>query len=276
MFLSDAELISLLDQEQPVITDLDLGEGDERYGEEAPVQPCSVDLAIGEVFLPGAKSGKPGSAGLPLKGEILKPGQTAVITTLERCCFPSHIAAIGFPPNSVSSQGILMTNPGHVDPGYNDTMSFTVINMSNKNYPLQRGDKIVTLLLFELPTPAKRNLAHRRGGDEPSPTEKVAKLLSVLSPDFLGISTRVREAASRQERWTRMIAIAVPILIGLIAVAATILTSAFGTKDEIHELRARIDTVSNVEKLERRVRLLERGPRADRGPLPVSAGGGGQ
>jgi dCTP deaminase len=274
MFLSDAELLDLLDRDQPVITDLELGQGDGRYGMDAAVQPCSVDLTIGQVFIPEAKEGKPGSAEFPRKGVELKPGHTAVITTLEKCCFPSNIAAIGFPPNSVSSQGILMTNPGHVDPGYDDTMSFTVINMGSEDYTLQKGDKIVTLLLFEPKSPATKNLRERRGPNGLSAVAKVRNLLAVLSPDFLNVSNRVKKAATKEERKTRRISIALPIVVGVLAILATIITYAFTTKDEIHELRTRVETVSNVERLERRVRLLER--EGNRQPPSASVGVAGQ
>jgi deoxycytidine triphosphate deaminase len=57
-----------------------------------------------------------------------------------------------------------MTNPGHVDPGYSGLMRFTVINMGRENFDLLRGFTIVTLLFFEMSSPAKRDYGVRNAG----------------------------------------------------------------------------------------------------------------
>lgn len=63
---------------------------------------------------------------------------------------PAKLAGIGFPPTSVSAKGVLMTNPGHVDPGFIGHLQFTLINMGKDRFTLAQADRIVTLLLFEL------------------------------------------------------------------------------------------------------------------------------
>ena len=84
------------------------------YSVDSPVQPSSIDLRIGEIFLPGVRGKAPGGASNPLSGHILKSGQTAVVITLEELRMPGNLAGIGFPPSHVSFKGILMTNPGHI------------------------------------------------------------------------------------------------------------------------------------------------------------------
>src|SRR5918994_4262978 len=149
MFLSDSELVQTL-EETNVVEGIEVRSGAARFAREAQVQPCSVDLRIGGIFIPGAEDPAPGSAESPRDGVVLSPVRTAVITTLEECNLPPDLGAIGFPPNTVSSKGILMTNPGHVDPGYKGPMSFTVINMGSEDYTLLKKDRIVTLLFFKL------------------------------------------------------------------------------------------------------------------------------
>lgn len=255
MFLRDAELVERLSQPDPIITGIELGAGAERYSTDAPVQPSSVDLRIGEIFTPGAKAEEAGSAAHPLRGDVLAPGHTAVITTLEEFNFPDEIGAIGFPPNAVSSQGILMTNPGHVDPGYKGNMSFTVINMGSKPYTLQKKEKIVTLLLFKLDAPAEKSWRRRHPDGPSSPPDGVSKLLAVLSRDFMDISGRVKKAAREEEGFTRRVAYLAPIGIGAVGV----FLSFFGPlKGEIDELKARAEVSGNVQALQKRVRRLER------------------
>lgn len=251
MFLADSELLQKLRGENPIVTGLPLEEG-ANDGLESPVQPCSLDLRIGEVFDPGAPLGKPGSTGNPSNAMELRPGETAVITTQEECHLPSDLAAIGFPPNSVSSRGILMTNPGHVDPGYDGKMTFTVINMGEEKYMLVAGEKIVTLLFFTLDPPASKNLRERSEGLPE--TSKVESLLSVLSADFLNISGRVREAAATEEQKTRRLSLIVPVLVSLVAIFG----SSLLLRGEISDLKAQTSVFAESSKLEREVASLRR------------------
>jgi deoxycytidine triphosphate deaminase len=87
------------------------------FDKDSPVQPSSIDLHIGSIYVPGTKHGEDGSEDKALTSHTLGPGQTALVTTLETLNLPNNVAAIGFPPSRISAQGILMTNPGHVDPG---------------------------------------------------------------------------------------------------------------------------------------------------------------
>src|SRR5882762_7390489 len=120
------------------------------YSKESPVQASSIDLHIGDIFLPGTKKDQVGGVENPKSGYWLQTGETAVVTTKETLDFPGNIAGFGFPPSRVSFKGLLMTNPGHVDPGYNGVMRFTVINMAKEAYHLAQGDRIVRLLLFRM------------------------------------------------------------------------------------------------------------------------------
>jgi deoxycytidine triphosphate deaminase len=268
VFLNDSELVATL-EETDLLKGVDIGEGEDRFDADAPVQPCSVDLRIGGIYIPGTHPPEPGSAGLPKEGVVLGPGRTAVITTLEECNFPSHIGAIGFPPNSVSSKGILMTNPGHVDPGYRGPMSFTVINMGSEDYTLLEGKRIVTLLFFKLQESAKRDLTARGKGSFAG----VSGLLSILSPDFLGIDRRVREASASEENRTRRVALWTPLVIGFLAVVVTLLASTVPLRGEVSDLKANTAALGEVRELEEEVQKLQGNLDQEGMPLPVEAKG---
>jgi dCTP deaminase len=118
--LHDCELVRLVRATPPLVSDIkpDIGSWDSR------IQPASIDLSIGTIYRPleslsDAEKGEY-ETGLSIS---LGQGETAVIETRETINLPATVAAIGFPPSSVSMQGLLMTNPGHVDPGYSGNSS---------------------------------------------------------------------------------------------------------------------------------------------------------
>jgi hypothetical protein len=137
-------------------------------------------------------------------------GQTAVLTTTETLNMPANVAGVGFPPSSVSIKGLLMTNPGHVDPGYAGPMHFTVINMGRLPYTLRIGDRICTLLLFELDSDVQADWRHRSGlpasatSSTGHPAGLGEKEVNRLAKDFVDVEKRAKEIAKdtvRRAKW---------------------------------------------------------------------------
>jgi dCTP deaminase len=154
---------------------------------KSAVQPASIDLQIGTISIPTEdRSQSPIKIN---KGYSLPPGQTAVVTTRERLKMPPDLAAIGFPPSHVSVQGILMTNPGHIDPGYDGPMHLTVINMGRDSFELRIGDSIVTVLFFKLDAGVTADYSTRNPGQLPDPD------VNKLSRDFVNVEKRAKDIA---------------------------------------------------------------------------------
>lgn len=191
--LKDDELVGHVLGTTPLITGVQ--QPADWYSNDSPIQPSSIDLHIGDIFLPGVKRDDPGGVLRPKTEHILRPGRTAVVLTQEEFRLPGHIAGIGFPPSHVSFQGILMTNPGHVDPGYAGRMRFTVINMGSQDYILRQGDEVVTMLLIELSSSAQRHWLMRHGGNPAGPPTQ--EDIDRLSADFLDVDRRVTDIAER-------------------------------------------------------------------------------
>jgi deoxycytidine triphosphate deaminase len=187
MLLNDEQLVGL---DPNVVKGLDRS-GD-LYSANSPIQPASIDLSIGDIFLPEKNEGEKGSIESPFHSYRLDSGHTAIVQTREELDLPDNLAAIGFPPSRVSSRGLLMTNPGHVDPGYKGRMKFTVINMGRESYLLNAGEMIVTLLFFRLNPPAAKSFSkripnfHGHVGQEE---------LSKLGADFLDVERRAENKA---------------------------------------------------------------------------------
>ena len=165
-------------------------EDDKNFSYFSAIQPASIDLKVGAIFLPGAAEGKRGSANHGLDKCSLKPGETIVVESLETLNIPTDMAAIGFPPAGVAVKGLLMTNAGHIDPGFSGTLSFTLINMGREEYIILKGQKIFTLLFFKLGQSVKSDLFDRTNGNLPSPTVK-QETLDLLTKDFLEVEKRV-------------------------------------------------------------------------------------
>jgi dCTP deaminase len=104
------------------------------YSETSLIQPASIDLHVGMIHLPGRDEDAPGGSRKALTRHTLGQGETAVIITTETLRLPRAIGGIVFPPNSLAFQGLLITNPGHIDAGYYGTLRFAVINMARKEF----------------------------------------------------------------------------------------------------------------------------------------------
>jgi deoxycytidine triphosphate deaminase len=193
-----------------VLTDEDLralieGQGDplvkpppeirDWFTRDSPVQPCSIDFHVGNIYVPGRPPDKAGSL-IPIEDRfVLGSGQTVVIRTLETISLSSRLAGFGFPPSRVSGQGILMTNPGHIDPGYEGHLHLTAINMGREPFEVRKGDVIVTVVVVELAAPPKADFVARYGSSSPSHITQIQ--LDRLSPDFANVQERAKDVADK-------------------------------------------------------------------------------
>jgi dUTPase len=221
------------------------------------VRGASLDLTIGGIFLPGATDGKLGSSNRGKERHQLKTGETAVVRTAERLQLPTDVAAIGFPPSTrVSLAGLLTTNPGHVDPGYQGPLHLTVINMARETFALERGQRIMRLMLFRL------------SGAEPglgAPDSPIGEeLLGALSGDFLDVRNRVDTAVERagwriQSR-SALIPLGTAIAGGVLAYFLNYLISIQQVKLEVGALQAKVDAIGSkidLGTIEQRLQKLE-------------------
>jgi len=220
--LTDSELQSrIYDCASPLIAGISTREW---QTSESPIQPCSVDLRIGLIQV------APDQDQLPIEeisgsgGEyLLETGATAVLTTMETLALPSNIAGIGFPPSHVSIKGLLMTNPGHIDPGYTGRLHFTVINMGKTTISLSVGAAICTVLFFELDSAVDADLADRKGGARniaQVPLEGLpAGAVRRLGRDFINLDERAKEIAHGAVRKAQ---ISAAVLAGVLSAAISL------------------------------------------------------
>ncbi len=244
--LSDTELHDKIENGELVSTGFNESDESCWTAKESAIQPCSLDLHIGEIFIPKEDDGA-------LSEHSLKPGETVVIKTREVLKLSSKTAAIGFPPSSMSRKGILTTNPGHVDPGYEGVFHITLINMGKKPYPLTGETIIATLLFFELDDNVEKGYEEREGqqnsSDDP-PSE-----LGYLAPDFMDFESRTKliaeEAVSKAEtklKYKKLWAsIVVPVLVVFISGVFAWINSVESGKIEVLE---KINAAERLKKIE--------------------------
>jgi len=114
---------------------------------EENFQPSSYDLRIGTIF----KNGKIYSTNQKNTSHVtIKPSEIVTMLTLEELNLPHTVCGTVFAKNSFSSKGILILNPGHVDPGFKGPLTICAINLSTKEETLWIGRKIFTLVITEL------------------------------------------------------------------------------------------------------------------------------
>ncbi len=80
----------------------------------------------------------------------IRPSSIVTMLTLESVQLPNNICATVFPMNRFSSKGLLILNPGHIDPGFNGPISICAINLSNETIRLKLRDDIFTIIFESL------------------------------------------------------------------------------------------------------------------------------
>ena len=228
---------------------------------DSSIQASSVDLHVGGILLPGTKDGDLGSFQHPETRHVLKEGETAVVLTRESISLSRKIAAFGFPPSKISFRGLLMTNPGHVDPGYQGRLRFAVINMGSESFELHPGMSIVSLLVFRLgDTAVAADYRDRRGVPTTPQGEPISEeALGQLSRDFVSVEKRAKKCA---EEATRVAGIRISVftpIVSLIGVALTVIAGAYFTKglekavDVVDKRLSYIEKARDLDELKKQI-----------------------
>ncbi len=205
--LVDRELVALY-EDNCIITDKKPPEN--WYDMNSPVQPSSIDLHIGKIFVPEVKPDRRGGINKPkTDSHTLPPGGTAFVETDEELNVPSNFAGFGFPPASIAVKGILMTNPGHIDPGFRGHLTFTLINMGKDSFTIRNGDILFTTLWMKLNSDVERDYYTRTNGKTTGVKEEN---IDVLSKDFLNVENRAKSIAKKYLTSAAVIASIVSIL----------------------------------------------------------------
>lgn len=216
------------------------------------IRGCSIELHIGSIYRPGIEAGKEGSATNPHRLPVLlEQGGTAIIETMESFKLDNSHAAFVFPSSRVSIQGLLMTNPGHVDPGYRGSLHVTVINMGKEPFSLQPKQPFLRAFIHTLDAPSVTQA--------PPNTPLLQELINKLSPDFLNVKVRAETSAKKhvdqavlRTQWLQF----------FYPVIATILAAGIGAGATYISSTNRLE--ERTRSFEERIKLLEASTTLDR------------
>lgn len=217
--------------------------------DDLAVHPAKIDLHVGLIYAPGSPKDE------RKKNHILRSGGVAYVETLEDICLPPNMMGLMFPKSGhVAQMGLLLTNVGHVDPGYKGKLTYTVINMSPGRFVLKAGDALAYLMLYQL-----------TNASEPAWIGNSASLTAMAelsdSADFMDLNQRMEKSA-QDVADRRLFQILTPALMFSFVVALlTVATSVvlLGTprqrdlEGKVMSLERRLNDVS----LDERVKALE-------------------
>lgn len=165
------------------------------FDPQTAIQPSSLDLTIGRIMEPQGPDGERDSNITERKSVEFKPGATIVVETAEKLTMDKRIGGFGFPPARLARDGILMTNPGHIDPGYSGTLSFTLINMGRTTRYLEEGKSVATFLFYRFDTPVEKGFEQVQAGQ--AGTRDYSNVLKRLAPDFANTDERIAVAVDK-------------------------------------------------------------------------------
>lgn len=213
----------------------------------SPIQPASLDLHVGKIYVP-ENGDSPGGINEPLRNShSLHPGETALIEVNEKLSIPRDMTAIAFPPASMTVNGIIMTNPGIVDPGYEGRLTGVLINMGKDTYEIREGDIVFSLIILSLNKESTSSYIDRKGRKIRYVTNEQ---YSKLSKDFLNIEKRIEcqlssaksELNKRGATWVA----AITAIAALLAAALPVVTNYQTVYKEIASIRKDIDSIKET------------------------------
>jgi deoxycytidine triphosphate deaminase len=237
---------------------------DRPYALDNPFQPCSIDIHVGFIYVPETEPEEQGGALYPNTDEYgLGVGHTLMIRTKEEITLPEDMGGICFSPSRLALKAILVTNMGHVDPGYSGHLHFAAINMGKEPYTFRRNDVICSMIFFKLshtvPAYGKEHFVEAPGKAEKPIPEAISKYFPKLSRDFVDVEKRAQSIAKAEVEKTKLFQIITPILAAAI-IAAIPLFQLWVTKpweNQINQLSCKVEGIEKTANFEGRIKTLE-------------------
>jgi deoxycytidine triphosphate deaminase len=226
-----------------------------KYAIREGVQACSYDLRIGTIFSESKilRKSSPEQDPDPV---ILGPGGIISLFTWEELELPDDISATAFAMNVMSSQGVLVLNPGHVDPGFRGALTVRIINVRATSKALLFGTPIFTVIFQRLPKAtnrpynsnkprAEREIAFKAIDVEQNP-KTLLRLLKAGDEKPLMTPEEIDRRITKH--WATLVTLVLAVLTTVLAFAATIFAAmALFPKPEPAPIRATSATELNAK-----------------------------
>lgn len=143
MVLSDNDIKKHMELGQIRINPLD----------EEDIQPCSIDLHLGNSFCTINPDAKP----ITSTSYSLEPGAFVLATTKEYVSLSDSILGRLEGKSSIARLGLIIhTTAGFIDPGFEGEITLEIVNLSGRSYKLEAGQPIAQICFEELSSPCLR------------------------------------------------------------------------------------------------------------------------
>lgn len=191
-FLPDSDLRYCVQQKW--ITNCDLDAESDWTSSHSQIQASSIDL-FPAAFLQHGSQDRLDAVSLP-------PGAAVLIETREVFDLPEDVMGLVFTPTSWSLQGFFSTSVGHIDPGYNKSLTIVGINMGGKTLELDCSKKIAQVLLYRLHKRSEAPYCARRSRQHlPRRTTNIINNFAVDFGDFRNQAKAAAQEVARQVGW---------------------------------------------------------------------------
>jgi deoxycytidine triphosphate deaminase len=252
--------------------------------DRARIEPASYDLVIGTIF----HGGQIINAGHPRAKEsvVIGPGEVVTMLSFEELNLPSDICATAYAMNAQSSEGLLVLNPGHVDPGYQGPLTIVALNLRKVPLALQLGERIFTVVFAKLPQaadpPYRKNTSARdvveRAVNKKVVEKSIGSLAQLLSISERDINNLIKEHwLSRAAFVSTVLAAAAGVVAAVFAFIAVLPASRDASRASAEDTRTNLREPSTTSRPlpsasaeEPRIKLRE--APAPTKPLPGGSG----
>lgn len=149
---------------------------------KSSVRPATVNLTIGNIY----RSNNKKLDHVPTTHHLQSPGEVILVEVKEEISIPEGYCGLLFIPNTLAKKGMLITNPGHIDPGFTGIVTLCLVNMSSRKHEVSISNEIARLMLFKIEEPEKNpRQINGRGVD--------SRQLEAIGHDFADISKRTKK-----------------------------------------------------------------------------------
>jgi deoxycytidine triphosphate deaminase len=207
--------------------------------DKTSLQACSYDLRIGTIF----RDGQLINDAHPEANSqvIIQPGEIVSIFTLEDVILPDNITAIVFAINAQSSRGLLVLNPGHIDPGFKGPISVKALNLRKVPLALSRKAPIFTIIFEKLSksttSPYSKNVTREQRERENNERDvelapsSLGQLISLGKDSIYPTRQEVREIV--QQHWTTWLTLILTFIASLTGVISVFLAIGLSRQSDI-------------------------------------------
>lgn len=238
-FISNTEIRDLYHKGVVLVEGLHSSEFHESV--RGSLEAASIKLKVGDIFQEPKRTTNMSSPS-SLDFVDLEQGQMAFVLTSESVNLPPDIGGLMFSKSGgLAERGILITNTGHIDPGYNGRLRYAVVNMGNAPFHLKKGDFLVKVMFFKMYKAASPDWK----GLHEQPLPPTSYQISLLGKSLAAMHSKVEETAriaAQKEFWTQglrtlLLTTAASILLATVGTFITINMSLMAVIEERIELQ---------------------------------------